>query len=68
MEGLNRKLVFDVTVYFYTDLDHLPFEILDAISKGLEKETSNRILARIKERVNSNIRIREEERRKVKEL
>jgi len=36
---------------FYTDLDHLPFEILDAISKGLEKEASNRILERIKEKI-----------------
>jgi hypothetical protein len=36
---------------FYTDLDHLPFEILDAISKGLEKEASNRILEMIKEKI-----------------
>ena len=52
---------------FYTDIDHLPFEILDAISKGLEKEASNRILARIKERVNSNILIRGKERQRIVE-
>lgn len=52
---------------FYTDLDRLPFEILDAISKVLEKEAGNRILARIEERVSSNIRIRKEERQRIVE-
>jgi len=49
---------------FYTDLDHLPFEILDAISKGLEKEVNNRILIRIKERVSSHMSMKEKENQK----
>jgi len=68
VDKLGRVKVIGSKLSFYTDLGHLPFEILDAISKGLEKEASNRILARIEERVNSNIRMREEERGRVKEL
>lgn len=32
---------------FYTDVEHLPSEILDTISERLKGETSNRILIRI---------------------
>jgi len=46
-----RVKVVSSKLSFYTDLNHLPFEILDAISEGLEKETDNRILERIKEKI-----------------
>jgi hypothetical protein len=36
---------------FYTDLDNLPLELLQAISKVLKKEAKNRILTKIEERV-----------------
>ena len=37
---------------FYTDLDYIPLEILVAVSERLENETRNRILAKIKEKIN----------------
>ena len=46
---------------FYTDLDCLPFEMLNVISERLEKEGSNRILTRIKEKVSSNMHTKEKE-------
>lgn len=46
---------------FYTDLDCLPFEMLNVISERLEKEGSNRILTRIKEKVSSNMYMKEKE-------
>ena len=48
LDKYGRVKVIGSKLSFYTDLDHLPFEILDAISKRLEKEASNRILERIK--------------------
>ena len=38
---------------FYTGLDNLPFEILNAISERLKKESSNRILTEIEKRIKS---------------
>jgi len=52
LDKYGRVKVVGSKLSFYTDLDHLPFEILDTISKRLEKEASNRILERIKKRYN----------------
>lgn len=51
VDKYGRVKVIGSKLFFCTDIDHLPFEILDAISKRLEKETSNRILERIKEKI-----------------
>ena len=51
VDKYGRVKVIGSKLSFYTDLDHLPFEILDAISKRLEKEADNRILARIKDKI-----------------
>jgi len=51
LDKYGRVKVIGSKLSFYTDIDHLPFEILDAISKRLKKETSNRILERIKEKI-----------------
>ena len=46
-----RVKVIGSKLSFYTDLDHLPFEILDAISERPEKGADNRFLARIKDKI-----------------
>ena len=43
---------------FYTDLHHLPSEILVAVSERIEKEASNRILAKIEKRIESTLNAR----------
>ena len=43
---------------FYTDLDHLPSEILVAMSERLEGKASNRILAKIEKRIESALDVR----------
>ena len=42
----------------YTDLGTLPFDVLHSISEKLEKEADNRILAKIKKRINSTLKER----------
>ena len=37
--------------YFYTDLNHIPAQILVQISKKLKEEPSNRILSKIKKKI-----------------
>lgn len=51
IDKYGRVKVFMSKLSFLTDLDRLPIEILDAVSKRLEKEAGNRILERIKERI-----------------
>ena len=45
---------------FYTDLDNLPYETLNAIARVLEKRAKNKILEMIQAKVKSSIRISEE--------
>ena len=51
LDKYGRVKVVGSKLSFHIDLDHLPFEILDTISQRLEKEASNRILKRIKEKI-----------------
>ena len=51
LDKYGKVKVIGSKLSFHTDLDHLPFEILDAISKRLEKEADNRILVRIKDKI-----------------
>jgi len=51
LDKYGRVKVIGSKLSFHIDLDHLPFEILDTISQRLEKEASNRILKRIKEKI-----------------
>jgi len=51
LDKYGRVKVIGSKLSFYMGIDYLPFEILDAISERLEKETSNRILERIKEKI-----------------
>ena len=51
LDKYGRVKVIGSKLSFHTDLDHLPFEMLDTISQRLEKEASNRILERIKEKI-----------------
>ena len=45
------KVYIGSTLSFYTDLNHLPSEILMAVSKGLGMSVSNRILTSIQKRI-----------------
>ena len=51
LDKYGRVKVIGSKLSFHIDLDHLPLEILDTISQRLEKEASNRILKRIKEKI-----------------
>ena len=52
------KVYIGSKLSFYTDLDNVPSEILVAISERLEKEASNRILAKIEKRIESTLNAR----------
>ena len=46
-----RVTVVGSKLSFLTDLNRIPVEILDAVTKSLEKEAGNRILEKIKEKI-----------------